>query len=39
MITDYDRYTSESVLKPWNWKEKFEIGDNQDPGDYDFKFC
>jgi hypothetical protein len=36
MMTDYDRYTFESVFENPELKEKFEIGDNQNPGDYGF---
>lgn len=37
MITDYDRFTFESVLSDPEKLENFHIGDNRDPGDYGFE--
>jgi pimeloyl-ACP methyl ester carboxylesterase len=36
MITDYDRYTFESVIDNPEMVEKFGIGENRDPSDYGF---
>jgi hypothetical protein len=36
MITDYERYTFESVFENPELKEKFGIGENHDPSDYGY---
>lgn len=37
MITDYDRYTFESVFDDPERLDNFNIGDNRNPGDYGFE--